>query len=76
MAFHPLPGQCEACGIGDCVTVPVLEPGLNVIRSNLWHQGDKQTAKPSREDERRTQFLHSDSEFPFDSFSHLFSDKS
>jgi len=31
----------EACGIGDCVTVPVLEPGLNVIRSNLWHQGDK-----------------------------------
>ena len=41
MAFHPLPGQCEACGIGDCVTVPVLEPGLNVIRSNLWHQGDK-----------------------------------
>ena len=34
IAFHPLPGQCEACGIGDCVTVPVLEPGLNIIRSS------------------------------------------
>jgi hypothetical protein len=35
IAFHPLPRQCEACeacGIGDCVTVPVLVPGLNVIR--------------------------------------------
>jgi hypothetical protein len=71
IAFHPLPGQCEACGIGDCVTVPVLEPGLNVIRSNPWHQDDKKnlTKIPER-DERSSQFLHADSEFPLDSLFH------
>ena len=61
--------QCEARGIGDCVTIPVLEPGLNVIRSNLWHQGDKKFDEDSGEGREESAILLADSEFPFDSLS-------